>query len=75
MSKISALQKARAAYCPKLPPALKDGANARMVEGKPTTSVSDAKKIKALFPATFGSPEITSKSTKKAACKAVKVGA
>jgi pyrophosphate--fructose-6-phosphate 1-phosphotransferase len=75
MSKISALQKARAAYCPKLPPALKDGANAKMVEGKPTTSVSDAKKIKALFPATFGSPEITfSKRAKKTAGKAVKVG-
>ena len=75
MSNISALQKARAAYCPKLPPALEGGANAKMVEGKPTTAVADAKKIKALFPATYGSPEITFKKlAEKAAVKPVNVG-
>ena len=75
MSNISALQKARAAYCPKLPPALEGGANAKMIEGKPTTAVADAKKIKTLFPATYGSPEVTFKKlAKKAAAKPVNVG-
>lgn len=75
MSKISALQKARANYEPKLPPALRAGALAKPVEGKPTTAVADAKKIKALFPATFGSPEVTfKKATKKASGKAINVG-
>ena len=75
MSNISALQKARAAYCPKLPPALEGGANVKVVEGKPTTAVADAKKIKALFPATYGSPEVTFKKlAKKAAVKPVNIG-
>lgn len=75
MSNISALQKARAAYCPKLPPALEGGANVKVIEGKPTTAVADAKKIKALFPATYGSPEITFKKlAKKAAVKPVNIG-
>ena len=75
MSNISALQKARAAYCPKLPPALEGGANVKVVEGKPTTAAADAKKIKALFPATYGSPEVTFKKlAKKAAVKPVNIG-
>jgi pyrophosphate--fructose-6-phosphate 1-phosphotransferase len=75
MSNISALQKARAAYCPKLPPALESGADVKLVEGRPTTAVADAKKIKALFPATYGSPEVTFKKlVKKAAVKPVNVG-
>ncbi|MEI8245841.1 MAG: diphosphate--fructose-6-phosphate 1-phosphotransferase [Lentisphaerota bacterium] len=75
MSNISALQKARAAYCPKLPPALEGGANVKVVEGKPTTAAADAKKIKALFPATYGSPEVIFKKlAKKAAVKPVNIG-
>ena len=38
MSRISALQKARAAYQPKLPPALANGAAVKINEGAPTTA-------------------------------------
>ncbi|MCC8113943.1 MAG: diphosphate--fructose-6-phosphate 1-phosphotransferase [Bacteroidales bacterium] len=55
--KKSALQKARAAYQPKLPYALKGAVKA--VEGKPTQSVANQEEIKALFPNTYGLPEIT----------------
>ncbi len=56
--KKSALQKARAAYLPKLPVALTSGA-VKVVEGKPTQSVADQEEIKKLFPNTYGLPEIT----------------
>ncbi|WP_176014581.1 diphosphate--fructose-6-phosphate 1-phosphotransferase [Victivallis sp. Marseille-Q1083] len=59
MSKISPLQKARAAYAPKLPPALVNGAKVKVAEGAPTTAVADAEKIQKLFSATFGSPVLT----------------
>ena len=55
--KKSALQKARAAYQPKLPYALKGAVMA--VEGKPTQSVANQAEIKQLFPNTYGLPEIT----------------
>ncbi len=58
MKKISALQKVRAEYQPKLPPALRNGAIVNVMEGEPTTSVADQEKIKELFPATFGSPMV-----------------
>lgn len=54
--KKSALQKARAAYQPKLPVVLTGAVKA--VEGKPTHSVADQDDIKALFPNTYGLPEI-----------------
>ena len=54
--KKSALQKARAAYQPKLPVVLTGAVKA--VEGKPTHSVADQDEIKALFPNTYGLPEI-----------------
>ncbi len=57
MTKKSALQKARAAYQPKLPSALWGAVKA--VEGEPTQSVADQKEIKALFPNTYGLPELT----------------
>ncbi len=57
--KISALQQARAAYAPKLPPALAKGANVKAVAGSPTTAAGDVEKIQALFPANFGSPMVT----------------
>ena len=57
MTKKSALQKARAAYQPKLPSALWGAVKA--VEGEPTQSVADQEEIKALFPNTYGLPELT----------------
>ena len=44
MNQISPLQKARAAYAPKLPPALAHGAMVRVIEGAPTTAVADVEK-------------------------------
>ncbi|OHT09096.1 diphosphate--fructose-6-phosphate 1-phosphotransferase [Tritrichomonas foetus] len=55
--KISALQTARAAYKPKLPPGIQGGV--KVVEGKQTQSVADQKEIQALFPKTYGLPVIT----------------
>ncbi|HNW49532.1 MAG TPA: diphosphate--fructose-6-phosphate 1-phosphotransferase [Prolixibacteraceae bacterium] len=54
---ISALQKERANYQPKLPNALKG--NVKIVEGKATDSVADQADIKKLFPNTYGLPLIT----------------
>ncbi len=57
---ISALQKARYAYTPKLPEMLRGGISEISVqEGKATKSVADCEKIKALFPNTYGKKEIT----------------
>ena len=52
----SALQKARAAYQPKLPLGLRG--NVSIKEGAPTESVADQAEIKALFPNTYGLPLI-----------------
>ena len=54
MNQISPLQKARAAYAPKLPPALAHGAMVRVIEGAPTTAVADVEKIREIFKTTFG---------------------
>ena len=56
---ISALQKARSSYAPKLPAALRAGAAVKVVEGAPTAAVADVDRIRGLFPATFGSPVLT----------------
>lgn len=53
---VSALQKARAAYKPKLPPGIQSGV--KVVEGAPTQSVADQAEIKALFPQTYGIPMV-----------------
>lgn len=74
MTEISPLQKARAAYAPKLPPALRQGAAVKVNEGAPTTAVADADKIKALFKATFGSPVVTFEGVAAAPVKPLKVG-
>ena len=58
---ISALQKERATYQPKLPKALKG--NVKIVEGKATESVADQAEIKELFPNTYGLPIITFESS------------
>ena len=75
MTKISALQKARSAYQPKLPPALRRGANITACEGEKTSSVADSEKIAKLFKSTFGSPMLTfEKGAAAAAGKALNVG-
>ncbi len=56
---ISALQKARAAYTPKLPKALANGANVKIIEGEATTAVADQEKISELFAATYGAPKLS----------------
>ncbi len=73
---LSVLGKARKAYKPKLPVALRNGAlKVALVKGKPTESVRDQAKIKALFPNTYGAPYIgMKKATKAAAGKALNVG-
>lgn len=54
---ISALQKERAKYQPKLPKSLKG--TVQLVEGAKTESVADQKEIKSLFPNTYGMPLIS----------------
>ena len=51
---ISALQKARSSYQPKLPKGLRG--NVDIIEGAPTESVGDQAEIKRLFPHTYGMP-------------------
>ena len=55
--KISALQKARAEYQPKLPQALKE--TVKISEGAATQSVADQEAIKSMFPNTYGLPIVT----------------
>lgn len=52
----SVLQKAREAYSPKLPAALKGAVKAQ--EGAPTESVGNQEEIKQLFPNTYGLPVV-----------------
>jgi pyrophosphate--fructose-6-phosphate 1-phosphotransferase len=70
--KKSALQQARAAYQPKLPYALTGAVVAK--EGKPTNSVANQEEIKALFPNTYGLPELTFEKTNPTVCKPINVG-
>ena len=57
---LSPLQKARYEYSPKLPGMLRNGiAEICVKEGNATQSVADQDKIEALFPNTYGKPEIT----------------
>ncbi|MBN1864579.1 MAG: diphosphate--fructose-6-phosphate 1-phosphotransferase [Victivallales bacterium] len=72
---ISVLQKARAGYMAKLPPALRNGASVRVEEGGPTTSVADSDKIRELFPRIFGKPRlIFSEGGKNASSAPLNVG-
>ena len=64
---VSALQKARAAYTPKLPKALRNGAAAKAITGAPTAAAGDVEKIKALFTENFGSPMVTFEAAAAAA--------
>ncbi len=71
--KKSPLQKARAAYQPKLPIVLTGAVKA--VEGKPTQSVANQEEIQNLFPNTYGLPELKfEKNTNPTAGKPVNVG-
>ncbi|WP_372773842.1 diphosphate--fructose-6-phosphate 1-phosphotransferase [Mangrovibacterium sp.] len=58
---ISALQKARAQYQPKLPKSLKGAV--KIVDGAATESIADQAEIKHLFPNTYGMPLLTFEST------------
>ena len=61
---ISALQKARAAYQPKLPLGLRG--NVELREGEPTQSVGNQDEIRAQFPNTYGMPLVEFVPTDKA---------
>ncbi len=75
MTMISPLQKARAAYAPKLPPVLAEcGPFAKANAGEPTQSVADQEQIKRLFPDTYGLPAINFTAGKPFDCPALKVG-
>ena len=74
MNEISPLQKARAAYAPKLPVALRKGAAVKVTEGEPTTAVADVEKIKAIFETTFGSPVLTFEAGEAKAMPAITAG-
>jgi pyrophosphate--fructose-6-phosphate 1-phosphotransferase len=71
---ISALQKERAKYQPKLPKSLRGGAFT-LVEGAKTQSVADQEEIAKLFPNTYGMPVISiQEGGLKANLPAVNVG-
>lgn len=74
--KISALQKARYEYRPKLPTVLR-GEIGTVVPtyGQPTDAASDQEALKALFPNTYGLPKVSfGKGTNKDVAKKVNVG-
>jgi len=73
---LSPLQKARYEYSPKLPGMLRNGISEICVkEGAATASVADQDKIAALFPNTYGKPEIKfEKGTNTSAAKKQVVG-
>ena len=68
----SALQKARAAYQPKLPKALQGAV--KIKEGQPTQSVGDQEEIKKLFPNTYGMPIVEFVPAEEANTKKMNVG-
>ena len=70
--KTSELQKARAAYQPKLPKALQGSVVA--VEGAPTQSVGNQDEIKTMFPNTYGMPVITFEPGEAKSLDALNVG-
>lgn len=74
--KISALQKARYEYSPKIPTVLR-GEIGTVVPtyGQPTNAASDQEALKALFPNTYGLPKVSfGKGTNKDVAKKVNVG-
>lgn len=72
---ISPLQKARAAYQPKLPKILaQHGSAVKPSTGEPTQSVADQAEIKALFPNTYGLPVVTFEGPAEKEIPAIKAG-
>ena len=69
---ISALQKERAAYQPKLPKALQGAVKVK--EGAPTKSVDNQEEIKKLFPNTYGMPLIEFVPGENADKKKINIG-
>ena len=69
---ISALQKARAAYQPKLPKALQGAV--KIAEGAPTKSIDNQEEIKKLFPNTYGMPLIEFIPGEEANNKKINIG-
>ncbi|MBQ9337634.1 MAG: diphosphate--fructose-6-phosphate 1-phosphotransferase [Lentisphaeria bacterium] len=56
---VSPIQKARLAYAPKLPAALRAGANVKCEEGPKQKAFADTEKIEARFPNTSNMPSLT----------------
>ncbi|HPY81814.1 MAG: diphosphate--fructose-6-phosphate 1-phosphotransferase [Bacteroidales bacterium] len=69
---ISALQKERAVYAPKLPKSLRGAV--KLVDGAATNSVADQDDIKKLFPHTYGMPLITFETGSAKTYNAMNVG-
>ena len=69
---ISALQKERAAYAPKLPKSLRGGV--KLVDGAATKSIADQEEIKKLFSHTYGMPLITFEAGESKSYAAINVG-
>ena len=70
---VSPIQKARLAYAPKLPAALRAGANVKCEEGPKQKAFADTEKIEARFPNTSNMPVLTFGAASGAAAKAVNV--
>ena len=72
---VSPLQKARAAYKPKLPKVLAaHGSALKATMGAPTQSIADQNEIKNLFPNTYGLPVVTFEGPADKAIGAIKAG-
>ncbi|MEM5948150.1 diphosphate--fructose-6-phosphate 1-phosphotransferase [Spirochaetia bacterium 38H-sp] len=76
MQKISALQKARYGYIPKLPPVIQEDLSKIQAQlGEPTEAVADREELKKLFEKTYGKPIATfSRGSNPDASKKRKVG-
>lgn len=73
--KLSQLSEARAAYQPKLPPVLRNGAlKVALSEGDATQSVADQDKIAELFPNTYGIPTVRFVEGEAPAARPLRVG-
>ena len=70
---VSPIQKARLAYAPKLPAALRAGANVKCEEGPKQKAFADTEKIEARFPNTSNMPVLTFGAGNGAAAKPVNV--
>ena len=74
MQAVSALQKARMAYKPKLPPALRNGAAVQVEKGANLAAFADTEKIAKLFPSTSDMPDLKFRAGTGEGGKPVTVG-